>query len=249
MTTTTITRTHEEQQIFDERVSHYDRYDELRNEITKMCQDLEQNLKKERDELADVIDKTTNPDYFHESSFVPKVDTMLNDLEDTTLKDYANQSIFASIKDKMSEYKEHSMYVAEHPSMSKVDKKTMREMFSTMKEIEVIEREKVNEMQDRHRKELNALRLPSNYQMISSDELNNDFIKKLNKVDFNRDEIDRMFNKIAYFVNDYEFESSDVRNSPLMKEDAVIKLKELCKTLDMSYNNVLEPATYVELRK
>ena len=46
MTTTTITRTHEEQQIFDERVSHYDRYDELRNEITKMCQDLEQNLKK-----------------------------------------------------------------------------------------------------------------------------------------------------------------------------------------------------------
>ena len=246
MTTTTQ---NQETQTLEEKITYFEKYDEMRNEITKMCQDLEQNLKKERDELADVIDKTTNPDYFHESSFVPKVDTMLNDLEDTTLKDYANQSIFASIKDKMSEYKEHSMYVAEHPSMSKVDKKTMREMFSTMKEIEVIEREKVNEMQDRHRKELNALRLPSNYQMISSDELNNDFIKKLNKVDFNRDEIDRMFNKIAYFVNDYEFDSSDVRNSPLMKEDAVIKLKELCKTLDMSYNNVLEPATYVELRK
>tara|TARA_B100000780_G_C20955659_1_gene381303 strand:+ start:32 stop:772 length:741 start_codon:yes stop_codon:yes gene_type:complete len=246
MTTTTQ---NQETQTLEEKITYFEKYDEMRNEITKMCQDLEQNLKKERDELADVIDKTTNPDYFHESSFVPKVDTMLNDLEDTTLKDYANQSIFASIKDKMSEYKEHSMYVAEHPSMSKVDKKTMKEMFSTMKEIEEIEREKVNEMQDRHRKELNALRLPSNNQMISSIELNNNFIKKLNKVDFNRDEIDRMFNKIAYFVNDYEFDSSDVRNSPLVKEDAVIKLKELCKTLDMSYNNVLEPATYVELRK
>tara|TARA_B110000858_G_scaffold113183_1_gene129450 strand:+ start:33 stop:773 length:741 start_codon:yes stop_codon:yes gene_type:complete len=246
MTTTTQ---NQETQTLEEKITYFEKYDEMRNEITKMCQDLEQNLKKERDELADVIDKTTNPDYFHESSFVPKVDTMLNDLEDTTLKDYANQSIFASIKDKMSEYKEHSMYVAEHPSMSKVDKKTMREMFSTMKEIEVIEREKVNEMQDRHRKELNALRLPSNYQMISSDELNNDFIKKLNKVDFNRNAIENMIKKIAYFVNDYEFDSSDVRNSPLMKEDAVIKLKELCKTLDMSYNNVLEPATYVELRK
>ena len=246
MTTTTQ---NQETQTLEEKITYFEKYDEMRNEITKMCQDLEQNLKKERDELADVIDKTTNPDYFHESSFVPKVDTMLNDLEDTTLKDYANQSIFASIKDKMSEYKEHSMYVAEHPSMSKVDKKTMKEMFSTMKEIEEIEREKVNEMQDRHRKELNALRLPSYNQMISSDEINNDFIKKLNKVDFNRDEIDRMFNKIAYFVNDYEFDSSDVRNSPLVKEDAVIKLKELCKTLDMSYNNVLEPATYVELRK
>jgi hypothetical protein len=246
MTTTTQ---NQETQTLEEKITYFEKYDEMRNEITKMCQDLEQNLKKERDELADVIDKTTNPDYFHESSFVPKVDTMLNDLEDTTLKDYANQSIFASIKDKMSEYKEHSMYVATHPSMSKVDKKTMREIFSTMKEIEELEREKENEMQDRHRKELNALRLPSNYQMISSDELNNDFIKKLNKVDFNRDAIDNMFNKIAYFVNDYEFDSSDVRNSPLMKEDAVIKLKELCKTLDMSYNNVLEPATYVELRK
>ena len=246
MTTTTQ---NQETQTLEEKITYFEKYDEMRNEITKMCQDLEQNLKKEKQELTDVIDKTTNPDYFHESSFVPKVDTMLNDLEDTTLKDYANQSIFASIKDKMSEYKEHSMYVAEHPSMSKVDKKTMREMFSTMKEIEEIEREKVNEMQDRHRKELNALRLPSYNQMISSDELNNDFIKKLNKVDFNRDEIDRMFNKIAYFVNDYEFDSSDIRNSPLMKEDAVIKLKELCKTLDMSYNNVLEPATYVELRK
>jgi len=246
MTTTTQ---NQETQTLEEKITYFEKYDEMRNEITKMCQDLEQNLKKERDELADVIDKTTNPDYFHESSFVPKVDTMLNDLENTTLKDYANQSIFASIKDKMSEYKEHSMYVAEHPSMSKVDKKTMKEMFSTMKEIEEIEREKVNEMQDRHRKELNALRLPSNNQMISSIELNNNFIKKLNKVDFNRDEIDRMFNKIAYFVNDYEFDSSDVRNSPLVKEDAVIKLKELCKTLDMSYNNVLEPATYVELRK
>ena len=246
MTTTTQ---NQETQTLEEKITYFEKYDEMRNEITKMCQDLEQNLKKERDELADVIDKTTNPDYFHESSFVPKVDTMLNDLEDTTLKDYANQSIFASIKDKMSEYKEHSMYVAEHPSMSKVDKKTMKEMFSTMKEIEEIEREKVNEMQDRHRKELNALRLPSNNQMISSIELNNNFIKKLNKVDFNRDEIDRMFNKIAYFVNDYEFDSSDVRNSPLVKEDAVIKLKELCKTLDMSYNNVLEPATYVGLRK
>ena len=246
MTTTTQ---NQETQTLEEKITYFEKYDEMRNEITKMCQDLEQNLKKERDELADVIDKTTNPDYFHESSFVPKVDTMLNDLEDTTLKDYANQSIFASIKDKMSEYKEHSMYVAEHPSMSKVDKKTMREIFSTMKEIEELEREKVNEMQDRHRKELNALRLPSNNQMISSIELNNNFIKKLNKVDFNRDEIDRMFNKIAYFVNDYEFDSSDVRNSPLVKEDAVIKLKELCKTLDMSYNNVLEPATYVELRK
>jgi len=246
MTTTTQ---NQETQTLEEKITYFEKYDEMRNEITKMCQDLEQNLKKERDELADVIDKTTNPDYFHESSFVPKVDTMLNDLEDTTLKDYANQSIFASIKDKMSEYKEHSMYVAEHPSMSKVDKKTMKEIFSTMKEIEELEREKVNEMQDRHRKELNALRLPSNNQMISSIELNNNFIKKLNKVDFNRDEIDRMFNKIAYFVNDYEFDSSDVRNSPLVKEDAVIKLKELCKTLDMSYNNVLEPATYVELRK
>ena len=246
MTTTTQ---NQETQTLEEKITYFEKYDEMRNEITKMCQDLEQNLKNERQELADVIDKTTNPDYFHESSFVPKVDTMLNDLEDTTLKDYANQSIFASIKDKMSEYKEHSMYVAEHPSMSKVDKKTMKEMFSTMKEIEEIEREKVNEMQDRHRKELNALRLPSNNQMISSIELNNNFIKKLNKVDFNRDEIDRMFNKIAYFVNDYEFDSSDVRNSPLVKEDAVIKLKELCKTLDMSYNNVLEPATYVELRK
>ena len=246
MTTTTQ---NQETQTLEEKITYFEKYDEMRNEITKMCQDLEQNLKKERDELADVIDKTTNPDYFHESSFVPKVDTMLNDLEDTTLKDYANQSIFASIKDKMSEYKEHSMYVATHPSMSKVDKKTMREIFSTMKEIEELEREKVNEMQDRHRKELNALRLPSNYQMISSDELNNDFIKKLNKVDFNRDAIENMIKKIAYFVNDYEFDSSDVRNSPLMKEDAVIKLKELCKTLDMSYNNVLEPATYVELRK
>ena len=246
MTTTTQ---NQETQTLEEKITYFEKYDEMRNEITKMCQDLEQNLKNEKQELADVIDKTTNPDYFHESSFVPKVDTMLNDLEDTTLKDYANQSIFASIKDKMSEYKEHSMYVAEHPSMSKVDKKTMKEMFSTMKEIEEIEREKVNEMQDRHRKELNALRLPSNNQMISSIELNNNFIKKLNKVDFNRDEIDRMFNKIAYFVNDYEFDSSDVRNSPLVKEDAVIKLKELCKTLDMSYNNVLEPATYVELRK
>ena len=246
MTTTTQ---NQETQTLEEKITYFEKYDEMRNEITKMCQDLEQNLKKERDELADVIDKTTNPDYFHESSFVPKVDTMLNDLEDTTLKDYANQSIFASIKDKMSEYKEHSMYVATHPSMSKVDKKTMREMFSTMKEIEVIEREKVNEMQDRHRKELNALRLPSYNQMISSDEVNNDFIKKLNKVDFNRDAIENMIKKIAYFVNDYEFDSSDVRNSPLMKEDAVIKLKELCKTLDMSYNNVLEPATYVELRK
>ena len=245
----TITTQNQETQTLEEKITYFEKYDEMRNEITKMCQDLEQNLKNEKQELADVIDKTTNPDYFHESSFVPKVDTMLNDLEDTTLKDYANQSIFASIKDKMSEYKEHSMYVAEHPSMSKVDKKTMKEMFSTMKEIEEIEREKVNEMQDRHRKELNALRLPSNNQMISSIELNNNFIKKLNKVDFNRDEIDRMFNKIAYFVNDYEFDSSDVRNSPLVKEDAVIKLKELCKTLDMSYNNVLEPATYVELRK
>ena len=246
MTTTTQ---NQETQTLEEKITYFEKYDEMRNEITKMCQDLEQNLKKERDELADVIDKTTNPDYFHESSFVPKVDTMLNDLEDTTLKDYANQSIFASIKDKMSEYKEHSMYVAEHPSMSKVDKKTMKEMFSTMKEIEEIEREKVNEMQDRHRKELNALRLPSNNQMISSIELNNNFIKKLNKVDFNRDAIENMIKKIAYFVNDYEFDSSDVRNSPLVKEDAVIKLKELCKTLDMSYNNVLEPATYVELRK
>ena len=246
MTTTTQ---NQETQTLEEKITYFEKYDEMRNEITKMCQDLEQNLKKERDELADVIDKTTNPDYFHESSFVPKVDTMLNDLEDTTLKDYANQSIFASIKDKMSEYKEHSMYVAEHPSMSKVDKKTMKEMFSTMKEIEEIEREKVNEMQDRHRKELNALRLPSNNQMISSIELNNDFIKKLNQVDFNRDAIENMIKKIAYFVNDYEFDSLDVRNSPLVKEDAVIKLKELCKTLDMSYNNVLEPATYVELRK
>ena len=246
MTTTTQ---NQETQTLEEKITYFEKYDEMRNEITKMCQDLEQNLKKERDELADVIDKTTNPDYFHESSFVPKVDTMLNDLEDTTLKDYANQSIFASIKDKMSEYKEHSMYVAEHPSMSKVDKKTMKEMFSTMKEIEEIEREKVNEMQDRHRKELNALRLPSYNQMISSDEINNDFIKKLNKVDFNRDAIENMIKKIAYFVNDYEFDSLDVRNSPLVKEDAVIKLKELCKTLDMSYNNVLEPATYVELRK
>jgi hypothetical protein len=246
MTTTTQ---NQETQTLEEKITYFEKYDEMRNEITKMCQDLEQNLKKERDELADVIDKTTNPDYFHESSFVPKVDTMLNDLEDTTLKDYANQSIFASIKDKMSEYKEHSMYVATHPSLSKVDKKTMREMFSTMKEIEVIEREKVNEMQDRHRKELNALRLPSYNEMISSDEVNNDFIKKLNKVDFNRNAIENMIKKIAYFVNDYEFDSSDVRNSPLMKEDAVIKLKELCKTLDMSYNNVLEPATYVELRK
>jgi hypothetical protein len=246
MTTTTQ---NQETQTLEEKITYFEKYDEMRNEITKMCQDLEQNLKKERDELADVIDKTTNPDYFHESSFVPKVDTMLNDLEDTTLKDYANQSIFASIKDKMSEYKEHSMYVATHPSMSKVDKKTMREIFSTMKEIEELEREKENEMQDRHRKELNALRLPSYNQMISSDEVNNDFIKKLNKVDFNRDAIENMIKKIAYFVNDYEFDSSDVRNSPLMKEDAVIKLKELCKTLDMSYNNVLEPATYVELRK
>ena len=246
MTTTTQ---NQETQTLEEKITYFEKYDEMRNEITKMCQDLEQNLKKERDELADVIDKTTNPDYFHESSFVPKVDTMLNDLEDTTLKDYANQSIFASIKDKMSEYKEHSMYVATHPSMSKVDKKTMREIFSTMKEIEELEREKVNEMQDRHRKELNALRLPSYNEMISSDEVNNDFIKKLNKVDFNRDAIENMIKKIAYFVNDYEFDSSDVRNSPLMKEDAVIKLKELCKTLDMSYNNVLEPATYVELRK
>ena len=246
MTTTTQ---NQETQTLEEKITYFEKYDEMRNEITKMCQDLEQNLKKERDELADVIDKTTNPDYFHESSFVPKVDTMLNDLEDTTLKDYANQSIFASIKDKMSEYKEHSMYVAEHPSMSKVDKKTMREIFSTMKEIEELEREKVNEMQDRHRKELNALRLPSNNQMISSIELNNNFIKKLNKVDFNRDAIENMIKKIAYFVNDYEFDSLDVRNSPLVKEDAVIKLKELCKTLDMSYNNVLEPATYVELRK
>jgi hypothetical protein len=246
MTTTTQ---NQETQTLEEKITYFEKYDEMRNEITKMCQDLEQNLKKERDELADVIDKTTNPDYFHESSFVPKVDTMLNDLEDTTLKDYANQSIFASIKDKMSEYKEHSMYVATHPSMSKVDKKTMREIFSTMKEIEELEREKENEMQDRHRKELNALRLPSYNEMISSDEVNNDFIKKLNKVDFNRDAIENMIKKIAYFVNDYEFDSSDVRNSPLMKEDAVIKLKELCKTLDMSYNNVLEPATYVELRK
>jgi hypothetical protein len=246
MTTTTQ---NQETQTLEEKITYFEKYDEMRNEITKMCQDLEQNLKKERDELADVIDKTTNPDYFHESSFVPKVDTMLNDLEDTTLKDYANQSIFASIKDKMSEYKEHSMYVATHPSMSKVDKKTMREIFSTMKEIEELEREKVNEMQNRHRKELNALRLPSYNEMISSDEVNNDFIKKLNKVDFNRDAIENMIKKIAYFVNDYEFDSSDVRNSPLMKEDAVIKLKELCKTLDMSYNNVLEPATYVELRK
>ena len=246
MTTTTQ---NQETQTLEEKITYFEKYDEMRNEITKMCQDLEQNLKKERDELADVIDKTTNPDYFHESSFVPKVDTMLNDLEDTTLKDYANQSIFASIKDKMSEYKEHSMYVAEHPSMSKVDKKTMKEIFSTMKEIEELEREKVNEMQDRHRKELNALRLPSNNQMISSIELNNNFIKKLNKVDFNRDAIENMIKKIAYFVNDYEFDSLDVRNSPLVKEDAVIKLKELCKTLDMSYNNVLEPATYVELRK
>lgn len=246
MTTTTQ---NQETQTLEEKITYFEKYDEMRNEITKMCQDLEQNLKKERDELADVIDKTTNPDYFHESSFVPKVDTMLNDLEDTTLKDYANQSIFASIKDKMSEYKEHSMYVATHPSMSKVDKKTMREIFSTMKEIEELEREKVNEMQDRHRKELNALRLPSYNEMISSDEVNNDFIKKLNKVDFNRNAIENMIKKIAYFVNDYEFDSSDVRNSPLMKEDAVIKLKELCKTLDMSYNNVLEPATYVELRK
>jgi len=246
MTTTTQ---NQETQTLEEKITYFEKYDEMRNEITKMCQDLEQNLKKEKQELTDVIDKTTNPDYFHESSFVPKVDTMLNDLEDTTLKDYANQSIFASIKDKMSEYKKHSMYVATHPSMSKVDKKTMREIFSTMKEIEELEREKVNEMQDRHRKELNALRLPSYNEMISSDEVNNDFIKKLNKVDFNRDAIENMIKKIAYFVNDYEFDSSDIRNSPLMKEDAVIKLKELCKTLDMSYNNVLEPATYVELRK
>jgi len=246
MTTTTQ---NQETQTLEEKITYFEKYDEMRNEITKMCQDLEQNLKKEKQELTDVIDKTTNPDYFHESSFVPIIDTMLNDLEDTTLKDYANQSIFASIKDKMSEYKKHSMYVATHPSMSKVDKKTMREIFSTMKEIEELEREKVNEMQDRHRKELNALRLPSYNEMISSDEVNNDFIKKLNKVDFNRDAIENMIKKIAYFVNDYEFDSFDVRNSPLVKEDAVIKLKELCKTLDMSYNNVLEPATYVELRK
>ena len=92
MTTTTQ---NQETQTLEEKITYFEKYDEMRNEITKMCQDLEQNLKKERDELADVIDKTTNPDYFHESSFVPKVDTMLNDLEDTTLKDYANQSIFA----------------------------------------------------------------------------------------------------------------------------------------------------------
>jgi len=245
-----VSKTQEE--LIQQSITYHEKYDVMRDEITTMCQDLERNLKKERDELDDVIHKTNNPEYYQESSFVPIVDTMITELEDTTLKDYANQSIFASIKDKMSEYKEHSTYVVEHPPLSKVDKKTMREMLSALKEIEEIERVKENEMLERHRKELVALRIPRD--MISAKEFDKDYIKKLNKVDFNSNEINNLLTQFAYFVNDYKYDiyadaqENIVRNSPLMKEDAVLKLKELCKTLDMNYNNVQEPATFVELR-
>ena len=43
MTTTTQ---NQETQTLEEKITYFEKYDEMRNEITKMCQDLEQNLKK-----------------------------------------------------------------------------------------------------------------------------------------------------------------------------------------------------------